>query len=167
MEIHPGTPAGGMPVSGLGYPPDRWAAMTRNLERMGAEEGIVFNERTFTTNSHKALLLAEAAREASPEIFGALNEALFLACFTELRNILDEGVLREISRAACVPSELVERAWGDPLFETRLKTALEDAALLNITGIPAFLLAGKRLIQGAAPLQTLREAARTVTGPSR
>ena len=63
LEIHPETPAEGRPVSELGYPPDQWARMMENLERMGRAEGIVFSERTFTTNSHKSLLLAEAAKE--------------------------------------------------------------------------------------------------------
>jgi predicted DsbA family dithiol-disulfide isomerase len=167
LEIHPGTPAGGMPVSGLGYPPGRWAAMMENLERMGAAEGIVFNERTFTTNSRKALLLAEAAKDADPGVFEALNEGLFRAYFTELRNIGDERVLREISQASGVPSHLVENAWRDASYEKRLERTLEDAARLDITGIPAFLLAGKRLIEGAVPMQTLREAARNLVGPAR
>jgi len=49
LEIHPETPAEGRPISELGYPPDRWARMMSNLERMGKAEGIVFSERTFTT----------------------------------------------------------------------------------------------------------------------
>ena len=65
LEIHPETPAEGRPISELGYPPDQWARMMENLERMGKEEGIVFSERTYTTNSHKALLLAEAAIKIS------------------------------------------------------------------------------------------------------
>ena len=65
LEIHPETPAEGRPISELGYPPDQWARMMENLERMGNEEGIVFSERAFTTNSHKALLLAEAAIKIS------------------------------------------------------------------------------------------------------
>jgi predicted DsbA family dithiol-disulfide isomerase len=167
LEIHPGTPAEGMPVSGLGYTPDRWAAMMGNLERMGAAEGIVFKERTFTTNSHKALLLAEAAKEAGPAVFEALNEGLFRAYFTELRNIGDERVLREISRTSGMPSPLMESAWMDASYEHRLERTLEDAARLAVTGIPAFLLAGKQLIEGAVPVQTLREAARRLVGPAR
>ena len=79
LEIHPETPAEGKPVSELGYPPEQWGRMMENLERMGKAEGIVFSERTFTTNSHKALLLAEAAKEEGPEVFEALNEGLFRA----------------------------------------------------------------------------------------
>jgi len=65
LEIHPETPAGGRPVSEPGYPPDRWARMMENLERKGKGKGIVFSERAYTTNFHKALLLAEAAKTIS------------------------------------------------------------------------------------------------------
>ncbi len=62
----PGDPGGRQAHFELGYPPEQWARMMENLERMGKAEGIVFSERTFTTNSHKALLLAEAAKKEGP-----------------------------------------------------------------------------------------------------
>jgi predicted DsbA family dithiol-disulfide isomerase len=100
LEIHPETPPEGMPVTALGYPPDQWARMEENLERMGKAERIVFSERTFTTNPHKALLLAEAAKEEGSAVFEALNVGLFHACFTEGRNIGDPEVLRDVAQAA-------------------------------------------------------------------
>jgi len=164
VEIHPETPAEGMPVSGLGYPPERWAAMQENLARMGTAEGISFGERAFTTNSHKALLLAEAARVTDAAVFGALNEALFRAYFTESRNIGDVRILREIADAAGVPPDRVELAWRDPAYERRLRDHLDEAARLHISGVPAFLLDRGWLIEEAVPLETLREAARRLTG---
>ena len=94
--------------------------MMENLDRMGKVEGVVFSERTFTTNSHKALLLAEAAKEEGPEVFEALNEGLFRAYFTEGRNIGDPRVLREVAEAAAVPSGRIGQAWSDPAYEERL-----------------------------------------------
>src|SRR3990172_6056027 len=66
LEIHPDTPSEGMPLSELGYAPDQWSRMMAHLSRMAEEENIPLAEREFTTNSHRALLLAEAAQEASP-----------------------------------------------------------------------------------------------------
>ena len=83
LEIHPHTPPEGRSVSDLGYSPEQWARMQENLQRMGKAEGIAFSERSFTTNSHKALLLAEAAIEEGPDVFEATNEGLFRAYFTE------------------------------------------------------------------------------------
>ena len=93
LEIHPQTPAEGRPVSELGYSPEQWARMTETIKRMGKAEGIVFSDRTFTTNSHKALLLAEAAKDEGPEVFESVNEGLFRAYFTEGKNIGDPQVL--------------------------------------------------------------------------
>jgi len=160
LEIHPETPAEGRPVSELGYPPEQWARMMENLERMGKADGIVFSERTFTTNSHKALLLAEAAREEGPEVFEALNEGLFRAYFTEGRNIGDPGVLREVAEAAGVPSGRVGQAWSDGSYEERLTRDHAAAAGIGITAIPTFIVDGRWIIEGAVPVEMLREVAK-------
>jgi predicted DsbA family dithiol-disulfide isomerase len=159
LEIHPETPAEGRPVSELGYPPEQWARMMENLDRMGKAEGIVFSERTFTTNSHKSLLLAEAAKEEGQEIFEALNEGLFRAYFTEGRNIGDPQVLRDVALAAGVPDGRIGKAWSDAAYEERLTLDREAAAQIGITGIPTFIVDGRWIIEGAVPVEMLREVA--------
>ena len=159
LEIHPETPAGGRPVSELGYPPEQWARMMENLNRMGKAEGIVFSDRTFTTNSHKSLLLAEAAKEEGQEIFEALNEGLFRAYFTEGRNIGDPQILRDVAQAAGVPIVRTGQAWSDAAYEERLVLDREAAARLGITGIPTFIVDGHWIIEGAVPVEMLREVA--------
>ena len=163
LEIHPESPEEGMPISGLGYPPDRWARMMENLERMGVAEGIVFSERTFTTNSHKALLLAEAAKEEGPVVFEALNEGLFRAYFTEGKNIGDPLVLRDVAKAAGVPAGRLEQAWSDAAYEERLDRDREAAARIGITGIPVFIVDGRWILEGAVPVEMLREAAKRIS----
>ena len=162
LEIHPETPSEGRPVSELGYPPEQWARMMENLERMGKADGIVFLERTFTTNSHKALLLAEAAKEEGPEVFEALNEGLFRAYFTEGRNIGDPLVLRDVAEAAGVPAGRLERAWSDAGYEERLARDHADAAGIGITAVPTFIVDGRWIIEGAVPVQMLREVAKKI-----
>jgi predicted DsbA family dithiol-disulfide isomerase len=162
LEIHPETPAGGRPVSELGYPPDQWARMMENLERMGKAEGIVFSERTFTTNSHKALLLAEAAKEEGSVVFEALNEGLFRAYFTEGRNIGDPRVLRDVAQAAGIPAGRSEQAWSDAAYEGRLAGDREAAARIGITGVPLFIVDGRWILEGAVPVEMLREAAKKI-----
>jgi predicted DsbA family dithiol-disulfide isomerase len=162
LEIHPETPAEGRPVSELGYPPEQWARMMENLNRMGKAEGIVFSERTFTTNSHKSLLLAEAAKEEGPDIFEALNEGLFRAYFTEGRNIGDLQVLRDVAQAAGVPAGRMEQAWSDAAYEERLARDHAAAAEIGITGIPLFIVDGRWILEGAVPVEMLREVAQKV-----
>ena len=162
LEIHPETPAEGRPVSELGYPPEQWARMMENLNRMGKAEGIVFSERTFTTNSHKSLLLAEAAKEEGPDIFEALNEGLFRAYFTEGRNIGDLQVLRDVAQTAGVPAGRMEQAWSDAAYEERLARDHAAAAEIGITGIPLFIVDGRWILEGAVPVEMLREVAQKV-----
>ena len=167
LEIHPETPAEGRPVSELGYPPEQWARMMENLDRMGKAEGIAFSERTFTTNSHKALLLAEAAKEEGPEVFEALNEGLFRAYFTEGRNIGDPQVLHNVAQTAGVPAGRIGRAWSEEAYEERLGRDHEAATRNGITGIPTFIIDGRWIIEGAVPVEMLREVAQKIAIDSR
>ena len=162
LEIHPETPAEGMPVSELGYPPEQWVRMMENLNRMGEAEGIVFSDRTFTTNSHMSLLLAEAAKEEGKEIFEALNEGLFRAYFTEGRNIGDPQVLRDVAQAVGVSAGRIGQAWSDAAYEKRLARDHEAAAEIGITGIPTFIVDGRWIIEGAVPVEMLREVAQKI-----
>ena len=162
LEIHPETPAEGRPISELGYPPDQWARMMENVERMGKADGIVFSERTFTTNSHKALLLAEAAKEEGSVVFETFNEGLFRAYFTEGRNIGDPRVLRDVADAAGVPSGRIGQAWSDAAYEERLARDHAAAAGVGITAIPTFIVDGRWIIEGAVPVEMLREVAKKV-----
>ena len=162
LEIHPETPVEGMPVSELGYPPEQWARMMENLNRMGIAEGIVFSDRTFTTNSHKSLLLAEAVKEEGREIFETLNEALFRAYFTEGRNIGDPQVLREVAQSAGVPTGRIRQAGSDAAYEERLALDREAAEQIGITGIPTFIVDGRWIIEGAVPVEMLREVAHKI-----
>ena len=163
LEIHPETPAEGRPVSELGYPLEQWARMMENLDRMGKAEGVVFSERTFTTNSHKSLLLAEAAKEEGQDIFEALNEGLFRAYFTEGRNIGDPRVLREVAEAAAVPSGRIGQAWSDPAYEERLARDHAEATGIGITAVPTFIVDGRWIIEGAVPVEMLREVAKKIS----
>lgn len=159
LEIHPDTPPGGVPVSALGYPPEQWRQMMANLSRMAVEEKITLAERKITTNSRKALLLAEAAQKEAAEVFETLNEKLFAAFFGEGRNIGDDGVLRSLAQEAGVSPEIVLRAWSEPAYEQMLRENQAIAGKLGITGVPAYLI-GNRIVMGAVPTETLLAAAR-------
>ncbi len=162
LEIHPETPPEGKPVSSLGYPPERWAQMMANLSRMGKEEGIVFIQRTISANSHKALLLGNAAKDLGPATFDALSERIFRAYFTQGKNIGDAAVLRAIAKEAGIPAEIVERAWTDPACEERLRAQGETALRLGITAVPTFSIGNKWIVEGAVPLEMLRKVAEKV-----
>ncbi|WP_446913905.1 DsbA family oxidoreductase, partial [Klebsiella pneumoniae] len=66
VEIHPDNPPEGRPLSELGYPPAQWQQMMRSLQSMAVEDGLPLAERTFTTNSRRAILLAQTVLAHRP-----------------------------------------------------------------------------------------------------
>ena len=158
FEIHPDNPPRGKPVSELGYPPAQWQQMMSNLEAMAAEDGLPLAPRTYTTNSHRAMLLAEAAKSLGEAAFNRLHKRLFTAYFAEQRNIGDEDVLRAIATECDVPGELPTEAWTDEGYERKLRDQHWRGAQIGVNGVPAFLF-GRYLVSGAVPSTMLSEAA--------
>lgn len=159
LEIHPNTPSEGIPLSKLGYSQARWELMMENLNDLAQLEGLNIAERTFTTNSHKALLLAEATKEEGEKTFYDLHAGLFKTFFVEQRNIGDVAVLRALARKVGVSTSTIERAWNEPRLEDALKKYAQTAIHLEIRAVPTFIIGG-RTIAGALPTAVL---ARTAT----
>jgi len=160
LEIHPDTPAGGMPVQQLGYADDLWRQMMDNLKVMGAAEGIRFREHDFTTNSHRALLLAEAAKEAGAAVFYRLHRRLFAGYFTEGLNIGDATVLRALAAECGVSASTVERAWQEEHYEQQLQRYLAGAHELGVRATPTIFFGRENRLNGALPFETFLQAAR-------
>jgi predicted DsbA family dithiol-disulfide isomerase len=161
VEIHPETPAEGMPVDELGYSSERWQQMVANLQESAAEEGIELPVQTINANSHKALLLAEAAKEAGADTFYRLHRRLFEAYFLEGRDIGDEQVLKELSDACGVPDEIVARAWCEPRYEERLQQNIAAAVKYDVRATPTVFFGEQLRLDGALPYERFLEMART------
>lgn len=158
VEIHPDSPPEGKPVTELGYPPSHLDHLLRELGEMARGEGVELAPHTFTTNSRRALLLAEAAKQHGAGIFYALHQRLFESFLLEGQNIGDEQVLRALAAECAVPPETVEQAWQDPDYEQRLQRNLAAAAHNGTTGTPTFFI-GEQRLTGAVSVDTLRAAA--------
>jgi predicted DsbA family dithiol-disulfide isomerase len=165
MEIHPDTPAEGMALSELGYPQEHWDMLMTNLQRMARQEKVTLADRKFTTNSHKAMLLAEAARQREPEAFKKLHPRLFEAYFVEEQNIGDEVVLKKLAAESGVSEATVSAAWTDEAYEKKLRENLEAAAMLEITGTPTFVYEDQ-ILSGAVPTGMLAELLVEYEGPT-
>jgi predicted DsbA family dithiol-disulfide isomerase len=160
VEIHPGTPAEGMETQKLGYPQPQWERMMDNLDELAREEGIVFCPRQFTTNSRKALLLAEAAKGEGADTFYRLHRRLFASFFTEGRNIGDEAVLRELAKEAGVSASTVQRAWTEDRYAQRLELYLAAAQQLGVRATPTIFFGERQRLDGALPWASFQQAAR-------
>ena len=143
-EIHPDTPEGGMPMQWHIATPSRFY---RRINSMGAPYGIHICNRDVFSNTHKALVLAEYAREK-----GKLNtymNAVWDAYMLEGKNISDNTVLEDAVMHAGLGPNALREAFYDPKFEQQL-LANEDVAISVGTDghVPAFVVNGKNLIIG-------------------
>ena len=159
LEIHPETPPQGLPVCELGYSSQQWKRMMQTLREMAEEEGLSIRDHDYTTSSHSALLLAEAAKGEGPEIFYRLHGRIYEAFFTEGRNIGDRDVLTGIAAESGVSRETVDRAWLEPHYEQRLQQNLMAAREQGIRATPTVFI-GNRRLDGAVPVSELMAAAR-------
>ena len=160
LEIHPDTPVEGKPVTALGYSNERWQQMMDNLSGLAAEEGVSLREHDFTANSHKALLLAEAAKDAGHDIFYALHRRLFTAFFEDGLNIGDTTALTGLAADCGVPQELIRNAWSDTQYEKKLQENLAAAGKYNVHSTPTVFFSEQHRLDGALPYARFLEAAR-------
>jgi predicted DsbA family dithiol-disulfide isomerase len=160
LEIHPETPSEGMDSSCLGYTDPGWQQMMENLSRLAEEEGITFRPQTFTTNSHKALLLAEAAKQDGADVFYALHRRLFEAYFTEGQNIGEQTVLEQLARESGVSDAVLSCAWSDAQYTQRLEQYLAAAHELKVRATPTIFFGEQQRIDGALSLDVFKRLAK-------
>jgi predicted DsbA family dithiol-disulfide isomerase len=158
VEIHPETDAAGEPISSLNYPSAHWSQLMQNLETVAAQESIRMAEHNFTTNSHDALLLAEAVKQLGRATFYNFHEKLFSAFFVEQINIGDRANLRSIAHACGITEDVIESAWRDEQYQQRLKHNYSLARRYEIQGVPAFIF-GERKLSGVVSEDIMRTTA--------
>ena len=170
VEIHPETPALGHDVALLNYSEEYWNGLMKNLQQLASEENITLSPQTMTTNSRKALLLAEASKQLGPDYFYPLHESLFNAYFVNGQNIGDEQVLRKLAAECDIPDEIIEAAWSDPYTHgpedqtpKALLPYLQYAGAIQASSVPTFIFS-KEILSGVVTTDTLMEAARNMIG---
>jgi predicted DsbA family dithiol-disulfide isomerase len=118
-----------------------------------------------TRDCHK--LLAFALEQAGPEVQTALKLALFRAHFNERRNLGDRAVLLDIGAGAGLHREAAKAALDDPDLEARVLAEQRQAWDMNISGVPAMIVANKFLIPGAQAPEVYVNALRRVAEKAR
>lgn len=113
-----------------------------------------------TRECHK--LLALALDEAGPEVQTALKLALFRAHFNERRPLGDRRVLLDIAASVGLHRKAARAALDDPALEARVVAEEQQAWDMNISGVPAMIVAGKFLIPGAQAPEVYVNALRRI-----
>ena len=139
---------------------DRIRQLHRNIESVGAAEGIdfAFERIAVSPNTLDAHRLIRWAGEAAD----AVVEALFRAYFLEGRDIGDRAVLTEIAASCGMERDDVARRLASEEDLTAVRAAVEAAQQLGVTGVPTFILAGRYGVVGAQPAETLADAINSI-----
>lgn len=158
LEIHPEIRVAGEPITSLDYSADHWQQLLSNLKQLALEDTLPLSDITMITNSHDAMLLAEAAKALGRNTFYALHEKLFSAYFVEGRNIGDRSVLKTICRELGIEEGFADNAWQSEQHQQRLRTNFTLARQYEVNSVPAFVF-GSKVLTGVVSEQRLREAA--------
>ena len=154
FEIHPETPAEGVPLA-VRLPDVDWDGMYENLRRTGSEYHLAFGTVTQLANSRLAMEASEFARDQGK--YDAFSEKVFHAYFTEARDIGKRDVVMELAGAAGLDVEALQDALLQGRYAQRLREANEEGSRYHITGVPAFIINEKHMIVGAQPLEVFRD----------
>jgi predicted DsbA family dithiol-disulfide isomerase len=148
FDLHPEYPPDGIPREQLLA---RYGgAVDRNVRAMFQENGLRYNPHAeIVPNSHKALRLAELARDLDRH--DEFHDRVMDAYWDEARNIGDDDELRALADEIGLPGDDVERVLAGDDYAQRVAVSTQQAASLGINGIPAFLLDSRLLVLGAQP----------------
>jgi predicted DsbA family dithiol-disulfide isomerase len=124
-------------------------ARDAQLAQIGAQEGIAFafeqiarTPNTFT--AHRLVWLAQ--REGVEE---EVVRALFRAYFTEGRDVGDPETLVRVGAEAGLDADRVRQFLAGSEGAAEVRRSEERAHALGISGVPAFVIEGRYVIEGA------------------
>ena len=124
------------------------------LTALGEEVGLTFDfERVRLGNTFDAHRLSQAARDTECE--DALVKGLFVAHFSEGRQLSDHDVLRDVARLAGLAEHITEMVLAGDACADAVRTDEADARELGVTGVPYFLIGGAWPVPGAQDTETM------------
>ena len=140
------------------YGPGAFEGMQRRLGALGADAGIDyrFDDVLRVTSVPALMLVAWVEERHGSETAGRLHDRLFRAYFTEGANIADPGNLVAWATEVGADRDEAAEAVANGSGRETVARDLEEAAERQITGVPAFLVAGRALIPGAQDTETMR-----------
>lgn len=121
-------------------------------------EGLAFNferqSRTPNTlDAHRVIWLA-----GERGVQDAVVEALFLAYFTDGRNLSDRNTLAEVAVGAGLGRAEVDALLAGDTGMDAVRAGEEQARSLRVSGVPFFIVNGKVALSGAQPSELFRQA---------
>lgn len=163
FELNPGMGPEGQDVAEhirekYGATPEQSAASRNQMAAIAEPLGIHFDRTSGRRiyNSFDAHQLLHWAKDSGKQT--ALKLALFDAYFTRSANVSDRAVLLAAVEAAGLDRAEAEAVLDDQRFAPAVRALEERWMDMNITGVPAFILAERGLVMGAQAPERLAAA---------
>ncbi|MGO8823704.1 MAG: DsbA family oxidoreductase [Acidimicrobiales bacterium] len=124
------------------------------LAALGEEVGLAFYfDRVQLGSTFDAHRLAQAARGTECE--EALVKELFVAHFTEGRQLSDHEVLRDVATSVGLAEHITDKVLAGEAYADAVRADEVRAQELGVTGVPYFLIGGAWPVPGAQDTETM------------
>src|ERR1700738_128198 len=142
----------------------RSQALDAQVAAAGRSEGLVFNhdkmERTPNTiDAHRLIRLAGQQGKQHDVV-----EGLFAAYFNEGRDVRDPNVLADVSASAGLDRAKVRAMLASDEAQAQVRSELQRAENLRMSGVPTVLANGVPLFSGAIRAELMEAALRKAAG---
>lgn len=139
-------------VKNKGMSPKDVKRMLDNVTKSAKEVGLTYDfDKAVMVNSGKAHQLIQFAKTKG--LGNEAEEALFLAFFTEGKNIADIPTLTKIGKAIGLNEAEIKTAFTDEKYAMLVKQDIVEASQVGVQGVPFFVLDRKVAVSGAQPAE--------------
>lgn len=140
----------------------RLATIHKPLEEMGAKDGVPyhFDKITRTPNSLDAHRLIRWAQQA--DVQPAVVEALFMAYWSEGRDVGEHETLVAIATRCGMDGREVAQLLKQDTDKQAVLTEAQRAVEMGVTGVPTFIMAQRYGISGAQEVSVLVDAIKKI-----
>ena len=130
--------------------------MLSQVIEMAKAAGLEYHfEKAIMTSSHKAHCLIQFAKTKGKG--DEMEERLFLAFFTEGKNVSDILTLESLATEVGLDDSEVKNIWNDDAYSYLVKQDINEAMNIGVTGVPFFVFDRKYAISGAQPVEAFSQ----------
>lgn len=126
--------------------------MLENVTQMAKDVGLEYHlKKSVIVNSLNAHKLIQFAKTKG--LGDQAEERLFLAFFTEGKNIADLDTLTQLGEDIGLDEAEIKSAFTDDTYVSLVKQDIQEAQKIGVQGVPFFVLDRKYGVSGAQPSQ--------------
>ena len=154
FPLHPETPAEGRTLADMFGPGKDIAAMNARMSGLMRQEGLPYNDRSYTYNSRLAQELGTWAD--TQEGGDAIHDKIYKAYFVDNKNVGDIDVLIAIAEDVGLSGDEARNVLEERSFEEAVDADWDKAGKMGITGVPTYVAGGAGVV-GAQPYETIAQ----------